>query len=87
MKSNDYTKGCEILHKLSEIGKDIDRMSIPMEEKALLISSLKQPHDTINLWLIRGREEAENDKGKVVGFWQFSKYVKMVIFGQNKELE
>jgi len=80
MKSTDYTKGCEILATLSKLGSDIDKMSIPLEEKTVLISSLKQPYDVINLWLIRGRSEAENDKGEKVGFTKFLHNIKKLFY-------
>jgi hypothetical protein len=80
MKSKDYTTGCDILAQISNIGGDIDKMDIPIQEKVMLVESLKQSYDVINLWLIRGRNEAEKDKGQVVSFWQFLKNVKNLFY-------
>lgn len=59
MKAADYTKLCEVLDTLREQGEIVDSTDITFKEKVEVTAQIKYAVDTINLVLIRGREEAE----------------------------
>jgi len=74
MKQKDYTKGCKTIEKIQEAGRVIDSMDIPLAEKMKLTEPLNTAIDTLNIWLIKGRAEAETEVYKKEStFWEFIK--------------
>ena len=61
MNRQDYTTGCEITDNLKEIGKLVSEMDITFEEKTALLSPLRESLNTFDIWLAKGRYEAEQE--------------------------
>lgn len=59
MKAADYTTLCQVLQTLREQGEIVDSTDITFKEKVEVTAQIKYAVDTLNLVLIRGREEAE----------------------------
>lgn len=61
MNRTDYTTGCEITDQIKEIGKLVSQMDITFEEKTALLSPLRESLNTFEIWLAKGRHEAERE--------------------------
>ena len=61
MNRSDYIKGHEALAKLREIGKIIASMDSSLQEQNTLLAPVADAVDTINVWLAKGRKEAESE--------------------------
>lgn len=70
MKKGDYTTLSIIMQSLKDLGSAVDNTDISFKEKVEITSQIQYVVDTINLTLIRGREEAENGVIKPAAKWQ-----------------
>ena len=70
MKAADYTKLCKVLDTLREQGEIVDSTDITFKEKVEVTAQIKYAVDTLNLVLIRGREEAEKGVIKPLAKWK-----------------
>ncbi len=70
MKAADYTKLCQVLQTLREQGEIVDSTDITFKEKVEVTAQIKYAVDTLNLVLIRGREEAERGVIKPPAKWK-----------------
>lgn len=70
MKAADYTKLCEVLDTLRKQGEIVDSTDLTFKEKVEVTAQIEYAVDTLNLVLIRGREEAEKGVIKPLAKWR-----------------